>query len=403
MKDSNKPVDAETDREAASTHRYRWSYAQYSAAEQARLERLRRRGSRHFALLMAAVFLVSFLILGAVLLLSVDGWEGDAVAGGADAVEPAVSVAEAICPATVLIYAENLGTGGSSALGTPRSGSGFFLTDDGYILTNAHVVTGYDTITVTCYNGQMYDAWVIGCSEADDIAVLKVMGSGHPAASIGRSEEVQVGELAIAIGHPSVTEATWTVTEGIISGLDRTLRIVGEGRSYEQSLTMLQMDTPVNHGNSGGPLCNRRGEVIGVVTRKLSDAEGVGYAIPITGAMEVAVAIMEGRLEELDSPVSSVHPYVGLELREIRRGDTYRNQNGVVASAQVDGLLVIGKDPECRLEAEVGSIIISVDQQTVKTVKAYHEILEGKQNGEDLYLGIYAFPNTDMHIFPVGP
>ncbi len=403
MTDHHQPTDQTIPEQAE--YRFVWKHALYTEAEQRARKRERSRGTRTFALVMAAVFFVCFLVLGSVLLLSEKSQApaDDRPVVSAPSVSPAVAVSECICPATVLIYAENISASGAPVYGSPMGGTGFFIRSDGYILTNAHVIKGYNTITVTRYDGSILDATVVGRSDDDDIAVLKVSGSDHPTAPIGDSGAVRVGELAIAVGHPSVSDAPWSVTQGIISGLDRKLTVVGEGRSYEKELTMLQMDTPVNKGNSGGPLANAEGEVIGVVTRKLGNAEGIGYAIPITGAMEVAEAIMEGRLDRLDSEISSVHPYVGLQLCEIRRGDSYRNEKGVFTTALVDGLLILKKDPECRAEIEVGEIITMVDQISVTTVKEYRDLMEKKQNGEDAYFTVYGYPDTKLEIFPVGP
>ena len=188
-------------------------------------------------------------------------------------------VAERVCPAVVLIQATS-----STAV---QSGTGFFIRSDGYLLTNYHVIQGAKTIRVTLYPGEVKKtARVVGYDENTDLALLYVKGSDFSTVTIGNSDLVAVGDQAIAIGHPSGEKCAWTVTQGIISAKRLFRQETGE------ETKMIQTDAPVNHGNSGGPLLNDRGEVIGVISKKLLDSdketplEGIGLAIPINEAMD---------------------------------------------------------------------------------------------------------------------
>ncbi|SMC87586.1 S1C family serine protease [Papillibacter cinnamivorans] len=168
------------------------------------------------------------------------------------------------------------------------SGSGFIITADGYIVTNHHVIEDATSVTVTLYDGSSYKATVVGYDSDADIAVLKVDATGLTPVVIGNSDTLSVGESVAAIGNP-LGELTYTMTAGIVSALDREINI--DGTPYD----MLQIDAAVNPGNSGGPLFNSYGEVVGIVSAKYSDTdiEGIGFAIPINDVVSLVTEIME--------------------------------------------------------------------------------------------------------------
>jgi S1-C subfamily serine protease len=170
---------------------------------------------------------------------------------------------------------------GGSATGI---GSGIILTPDGYTLTNRHVVEGSRSLTATLNDGTEYPARVIHVSETTDLALVKIEATGlHPAA-IGDSKGIVVGQTAIAIGSPLGTY-TETVTKGIVSALDRTITVQDEQSGQPVRLAgLIQTDAAINQGNSGGPLLDAAGQVIGVNTATAQSAEGLGFAIPIEEA-----------------------------------------------------------------------------------------------------------------------
>lgn len=173
------------------------------------------------------------------------------------------------------------------------SGSGVIISEDGYILTNNHIVNTSSTssyyqvsqankVTVKLYNDDtIYDATIVGTDETTDLAVIKIEKTGLPAAELGNSDSVKVGEFSMAIGNPLGMEST--VTAGIISAVNRT--ITSENRNY----TVIQTDAAINSGNSGGALVNSKGQVIGINTLKLSGTgiEGIGFAIPINSTVDI--------------------------------------------------------------------------------------------------------------------
>ena len=195
------------------------------------------------------------------------------------------------------------------------SGSGFIIRENGYILTNYHVietaVRGDLDIEVMLYNGESYIAEVVGYEADNDIAVLKIDAEGLPAVTIGNSDTLVVGETLYAIGNP-LGELTYTLTNGILSALDRDITIQDETTGDVKTVNMFQISAAVNSGNSGGPVYNSRGEVVGVVTAKYSSngVEGLGFAIPINDTAYIAN-------ELIDNGYVSGKAYFGISVQTV--------------------------------------------------------------------------------------
>jgi S1-C subfamily serine protease len=186
----------------------------------------------------------------------------------------------------VTITADGVSSNRFSPFQVPTTGvgSGVILTGDGYILTNRHVVSGSQSLTVAFADGTELPATIVKIADDTDLALIKVNGKDLHAASIGDAGSVQVGQTAIAIGSP-LGSYTETVTRGIVSGLDREITVADEATRQQTTLKgLLQTDAAINPGNSGGPLLNAAGQVIGINTAIAADAEGLGFAIPISAA-----------------------------------------------------------------------------------------------------------------------
>ncbi len=186
------------------------------------------------------------------------------------------------------------------------TGTGIVMTEDGYIMTNHHVVEDGTTFHVTTHDGVRYEAELVGSDPSTDIAVLKIDATGLDAAEFGDSSEIIVGEPAIVIGNP-LGETFWqSMTEGIISATERTI----ESEGYIMSL--IQTSAAVNPGNSGGPMINSRGQVIGVINSKIGaeDVEGIGFAIPVNTALRVAQDL-------IDTGYVSSRPMLGITVQSI--------------------------------------------------------------------------------------
>ena len=171
------------------------------------------------------------------------------------------------------------------------SGSGFIISEDGYIVTNYHVISGASSVKVTLYNGDTYDATVIGGDSDYDVAVLKINATGLTPVTLGNSADVNVGDSVLAIGNP-LGELTFSMSGGYVSSCNRAINVDGT------PFNMIQVDASINPGNSGGPLMNLYGEVVGIVSAKYSSysnttVEGIGFAIPISDVQTIITDIME--------------------------------------------------------------------------------------------------------------
>ncbi|MDR1102016.1 MAG: trypsin-like peptidase domain-containing protein [Clostridiales bacterium] len=192
-----------------------------------------------------------------------------------------VDISKKIGPTIVGIVTKQVTSSMWGVQESEGSGSGIIFRADGYIVTNNHVVDGASDITVILNTGEEFSAKVIGKDAKTDLAVVKIEKIGLPFADFGASSELEVGEVAVAIGNPLGQEFAGTITVGFISALNRTLEV--EGREF----TLIQTDAAINPGNSGGALVNGYGQVIGINTVKVSSAEGLGFAIPIDAAKPI--------------------------------------------------------------------------------------------------------------------
>ena len=224
---------------------------------------------------------------------------GTATATGSTTVSTAdlTEVVATATPSVVTITADGSSTDQFSPFGAPTSGvgSGVILSANGYILTNRHVVEDSSSLTVELASGATFAATLVEQSDTKDLALIKIDGTNLPAARIGDSGAIRVGETAIAIGSPLGTY-TETVTRGIVSGLGRTITVRDElGGRPETLENLIQTDAAINPGNSGGPLLDAGGAVIGINTAVASSAQGLGFAIPIAEAADLITRATAGQ------------------------------------------------------------------------------------------------------------
>ena len=217
---------------------------------------------------------------------------GLSVSGTPNASADGLTPAQVYAQNKMAVVAISCSTKYGSAGTATSSGSGFVLTADGYVVTNCHVVDGADTVTVVMLDGREYEAKVKGYDQSNDIAVLKVDAEGLQTVQLGRSSDLIIGDMVVAIGNP-LGELTSTQTVGYISGKDRDVSTDGT------LINMLQTDAAINPGNSGGPLFNMKGQVVGITTAKYSGTtssgasiEGIGFAIPIDDVTRMISDIM---------------------------------------------------------------------------------------------------------------
>ena len=254
---------------------------------------------------------------------------------------------------------------------TAGAGSGFILTPDGYIVTNYHVVGDADTVKVTLYNGDSYDAQYIGGDEDYDIAVIKIDAENLPNVTLGDSDSLKVGQSVMAVGNP-LGELGGTVTGGMISALNRSVTI--QGTSSTNTMSLIQMDASVSPGNSGGGLFNMNGELVGIVNAKSSDsdAEGLGFAIPVNDAVKVAQELLE-------NGYVTGRPYLGISYYAVTDAQTAQ-QLGVSTM----GVYVVEVTKGSGADAagvQAGDRVLAVDDTAVSDSSALKNYLKDKGIG----------------------
>lgn len=262
---------------------------------------------------------------------------------------------------------------GNQSISPLGSGTGIIMTEDGYIITNAHVVDGGTSVNVVFEDGTNARGTIIGMDKITDLAVVKVEKKGLKVAEFGDSSQLKQGERVVAIGNAGGLSST--ITQGIISGLDRDL---GEGA---RSLRLIQVDAAINPGNSGGPLINRFGQVVGINSSKIADVdfEGIGFSIPIKEALPIIESIIE-------------HGYVtgravlGVSIVELNESNGPRNglpSKGIyIAEIQQDSDL-INKGVRTR------DVIIEANGQVISTSDQLLQELDKYSPGDMFNLVIY--------------
>ena len=259
---------------------------------------------------------------------------------------------------------------------TQGAGSGVIISKEGYIMTNNHVIDGANKIKVTTSDKKEYDATLVGTDEDNDVAVIKVDANGLTPATYGNSDQLEVGDLAVAIGNP-LGELGGTVTAGIISAKDRALSIDGK------TLHLLQTDSSINPGNSGGGLFNGSGQLVGLVVAKSkgSDVEGLGFAIPINTAANVAQQL-------IDKGYVSGQPSTGMTYQEgtAGGGDSFGSFDalfGGETSTQVVIYSVNGKNAK-KAGFEPGDIVTAIDGEEITSFDALSSIVTSHKVGDTL-------------------
>ncbi len=381
------------------------------AVEEPRAESLQRRSKqrKHNGGIIAASLLssLSLLLLAAVALCAVFGLFpqtsfGDVsinVSGGGpiqyESYESSPDMLEDAMRSVVVINTES-----ASGYGV---GSGIIMTEDGYIVTNYHVVENAGTISVSLYDSlTSFDAELVGYSEPDDIAVLKIRRTNLRHATFAVSADCRVGDKVYAIGSPEGDDFSWSVTQGIISSNGREIKLYDNEGILEKKMYVLQTDASVNPGNSGGPLINVRGEVVGIITLKLSDSAGMGFAIPSDGALEIINAIIKtGSADGVQSSVSSGRPLMGITGGGVVGGkwyESYDNSSREVTEeyaaenpdstfyAAVTGVRVsaITKGLDAENKLKVGDIITEVEGVKVTNIYQVMDIINQLDGGDTI-------------------
>lgn len=257
-------------------------------------------------------------------------------------------------------------------------GSGVIVSEDGYILTNNHVVEGAEEITVDLSTGESYDGEVVGRDPQTDVAVVKIDADNLQAIKIGNSDDVRVGEMVLAIGSPLSENLAHSVSMGIISAKERSIGILQDSQGYE---TFLQTDAAINPGNSGGALVNMDGELIGInsaIASRTGGNDGIGFAVPSNLAKNVMESLIEtGKVERAQLGI------YGRDIdRALARAFGLKNSQGILVSSVLDD------SPASRAGLKEGDVIKTLNGKSVGSYSSFRTTIATSTPGKEVTLGI---------------
>jgi serine protease Do len=290
---------------------------------------------------------------------------------------PVVAIAEKVSPAVVSII--NYQKTGFFRGPVPSTGSGVIIdSKNGYVVTNYHVIAGADELKVIVQGDREFKGTLVGGDQQTDLAVVQIKGQDLQEATLGDSDKLQVGELAVAIGSPLGHDFDRTVTAGVISALNRQIR-VPSGTGQEVILRVIQTDAAINPGNSGGALANGRGEVIGINSVKIASAEveGMGFAIPINDAKPI--------IHQLISKGYVSRPFIGIyNFQEVtpQLSQWYDLPQGIYVGGLVPG------GPAAKAGMQVEDIIVKIQEENIKTEADLQKVLKGLKPGDQVVIRV---------------
>ena len=271
------------------------------------------------------------------------------------------------------------GGGGGSSLATAQ-GTGFIVDEAGYILTNSHVINdgNYKTVTVCLYDGREMEGTVLWNDSTLDLAIVKINATGLVAAELGDSDTVKIGSYAAAIGNPLGFQFKFSMSQGIISGLERTIEVSsGSGYNTTTMEGLIQTDATINSGNSGGPLVNSKGQVIAINSAKATSGEGMGFAIPINTAKPIVDQIKatgQFRRAYLGITGIGLEEYTGYDASELQT--RYGTSRGIYVYSVAAG----GGAEAAGLQK--GDIVIRVAGTEVGTMNKINTVLVAYKDGD---------------------
>jgi Do/DeqQ family serine protease len=261
------------------------------------------------------------------------------------------------------------------------SGSGFIVNSNGRIITNAHVVDGVTKVSVVLKDGRQFEGKVIGTDPVTDVAVVQIEANNLPTVSVGNSDALQPGELAIAIGNPLGLDNT--VTVGIVSATGRSGSEVG---IPDKRVSFIQTDAAINPGNSGGPLLNQKGEVIGMNTAIIQGAQGLGFAIPINQVQHIA--------EQISTTGKVEHPYLGIQMVTLSpevKESLNQDPNSPISVNEDQGILIVRvmpNSPAHQSGLRAGDVIVQVENKPVTKADEVQQAVENITVGSSLKMQI---------------
>ncbi len=371
---------------------HRWNYEEQKSFTEKSKKRYGGNSALIYALIISVAFILCFALLVGLLLgnmssvLTNAGNTSAPSTGGmvyvrdntnGEGAMPTQQIYSTVLPSVVSLSV-NDGTVGAV-------GTGFIISDDGYIVTANHVVEGMTRITAIMSDGTTYEAIKIDGNAFTDIALIKIEASGLPTVKLGKSSDMLVGDKVFAIGCPVSTSFSGSMTEGLLSYKDRVLDIQNaETGAVEKKMTLIQTDALLNPGNSGCPLLNAYGEVVGIVTMKLNSNyyEAICFAIPIDAAMPIVNAMKSG--EDYTSLLSAVSRYpakLGITAKTYQSSDN--SLLGVEIMEFTDGTYDISR------KMQVGDIIVKIDSHKITSIQDVSMVLNNYSIGDTVKITFY--------------
>ena len=376
---------------------YRWTFADQLSRDLKAEKKKRRRGTLIYAVIVTVLFAVCFILLGVIL---ITGYKGGTQETSAprdrtvfvreyDPSSGVLSIPEIAGKCTPFTVGVSVTLPGGNGVGT-----GIIMSSDGYIATNYHVIDDAQKIRIILYDLTEFTAAVVGWDEMSDLALLKIDPGSYKltVAEFGDSDSALVGEEGVAIGNPAGLDYAGTVTSGIISAINRDVKIYDENGLVKKRMTLIQTSANLNPGNSGGPLINEYGKVIGINTMKLAEQyEGIGFAIPSNGAMTILSEIkLYGSYS--GSAVAEKGVSLGITCIDVEAGKTYTlDESGRTATAGATGIYVVkvGENVSASGYLKEGDIISKIDGKKIESTTEIRSILFNHHVGDTVELTVF--------------
>lgn len=408
---NNSNANDDTSSASESDYAFNWSYEQMHEPINFDAPVKQKRNGKKFAIIIGIVFAVAIFLLAAAILSELQLATPDDLKGQTNVninvsdssptpLEDGSASPEAL---------ENFKNSVVVVSTDTSTGTGIIFTKDGYIVTNHHVIESASSVQVILYSGETYRATVVGHIESNDIAVLKIAAQNLTPATFAKSESCYLGQRVYAVGNPAGANFSWSITSGIISSTNREAKFYDENNLLERKMKVIQTDTPVNPGNSGGPLINSSCQVLGIITMRLAnDYVGMSFAIPSDEAIKLITKILSGEGDKLDgSDTQQTPPQMGIVGTNALKGLYYTtdNKSGQVTrvsetyaknnpdtcfSPSADGIYILQLTPglDAANKLQVGDVIVDIENSGNKDMDYLRSLIQTKKSGDSISLTI---------------
>ena len=408
---NNNANNNQNDNNNQSDYAFNWSYEQMHEPIDFGTPIKPKRNGKKFAVIIGVVFAVAIFLLAAAILSDIQLASPEDLKGEVNVdinvsdSSPAPLEDGAASPEALEAFKNSV-----VVISTDTStGTGIIFTKDGYIVTNHHVIEAASSVQVILYNGETYRATVVGYIESNDIAVIKIAAANLTPATFAKSETCYLGQRVYAVGNPAGANFSWSVTSGIVSSTNREAKFYDESNLLERKMKVIQTDTPVNPGNSGGPLINSSCEVLGIITMRLANEYvGMSFAIPSDEAISLITKILSGEGDDLAGldaektpPQMGIVGFDGLKglyyTTDTKSGqvtrvtEAYANANpDTCFCPSADGIYILSLTPgfDAENKLKVGDVIVSIEDSSYNDMDFLKRLLGTLDPGDTVSLTI---------------